>query len=274
MAVSTIQDIIDAEINAGVYLNMMGGASGTTTSAVAASNNFTLQLLRNALGTTLPGGPYVGFPVQPGIRNNLRLMHMRSMGNRAIMYAIANFINLGQIGFTATGSRFTHHSSTAPYSKNQMGQPSPVHGPLFLDFITATSVTAPIISSLTYVDQDGNTQVGTKTWTAPAAATLLGSGFLLPLEDGSSGARDLTSVTVGTASTTGVANVYLLDIVKFIPQVLLQYETIADCIDQGAPPLLDYPTANTGTADVGLFAFGITNSTSTAFLHGKAVALP
>lgn len=272
---TTHQEVLDAQsLGREIPFLLNGIASGGTTPATTASGGMTFQILSGLIGATLPG-TRIGFPIPAGAFNgrDVRLTLIRSLGTRVNSYGIANFIKLGTVDFTATGQRFTHHASTGPYSKKQMNQSAPVHGPLLLDFQTSTSVTAPIITNIKYVNQDGVTVTGTSSFTAPAAATLFGSGFLLPLDPPDSGVQDLIEINVGTASSTGTANVYLVEHLDFCSQQTALIEVLSDNVFGGfSPVLVNPPVAAVGTADVRLMPYGMgASATNTAFLTGTMV---
>lgn len=255
---TTHQQVLDAQaLGREIPFVLNGVASGGTTASTTAAGGMTLQMLSHGIGASLPG-TRVG-PLIPGgtfTGRDVRLALLRSQGTRIGSYALGNFVKLGTLNFTATGQRFTHHSSTGPYSKKQMNQQQPIHGPLVIDFQQATSVTAPIIGSVKYVNQDGVTVTGTQTWTAPNIATVLGSGFLLPLDAPDSGIQDVIEINVTTASTTGQANVYLLEHLDFCAQQTALLEALSDSVFGGfSPTLVNPPTAASGTADVRLLPY-------------------
>lgn len=272
------QDVLDAQaLGQEAPFALYGVASGAQTAGTTQSGNLTVQMLSHGIGATIPSAR-VGLDslMPPGVfggGRDVRLAYVRSQGTRVNSYGIANFVKLGSIDFTATGQRFTHHASTGPYLKKQMGQNAPVAGPLLLDFQVAMSGFAAVISTFTFVDQDGNTVVNNLTWTAPAASVTLGSGLTLPLDAPASGARDLVSVNVSTAATTGVADVYLLEHLEFASQQSVPVEVQQDAVFGGfAPELMNPPVASSGTADVKLLPYGVgTGVTNTAIMLGTAV---
>lgn len=272
------QDVIDAQaLGQEVPFLINGVASGAQTAATVGSGGLTLQMLSNSIGASIPA-TRVGLPIPAGVYGgrDVRIAMQRSQGTRVNTYGLANFIKLGSIDFTSTtGNRFTHHSSGAPYTKKQMNDPAaPVAGMLVLDFQTAMSGVAAVISTFTFVDQDGNTIVNAGTWTAPAAAVNTGSGFILPLDAPASGARDLTSVTLSTAATTGVADVYLMEHLDFCSQQSAVIESLSDGVFGGfSPELANPPVAASGTASVQQLPYAVgTSATNTAILFGTMVA--
>jgi hypothetical protein len=58
------------------------------------------------------------------------------------------------------------------------------------------------------VDQDGNNTVGTKDFTFPSATTNVNSTYLMMPNSDDFGVQDITQIDVGTASSTGAANIY------------------------------------------------------------------
>jgi hypothetical protein len=197
-----------------------GLLSGATSTATAGSGHFSGEICANTIGTTLPA-TLAGFPMPP-YTSPARLTHMQMTGaNNGAPGAgyLAMLYKLGTQVLTATGDQFTHDAATFPVLRTMYGQASqPVDLIPLIQITTATSVTAPVLKMVNvaattgYKNQAGNNVNGTKTWTAPLAATATNTTQSLMLEDGDSGITDLTSLQTTMASTTGAATIWGMEI--------------------------------------------------------------
>jgi hypothetical protein len=196
------------------YLNFnIGALTGTTTTVNAAAGHFALRLAFNGLGTTTPG-TLVGQPMPSSLADDLNIVlgHSSCTSSRGVICGW--LYRIGTLNLAATGDQFTHDAATFPLTRTIAGVSSAINFLPLIYITTATSVTAPAFqirdagSTVGYVDNLGNTRVGNKTFTLPAVATAAESTFLLRLNDGDNGIRDVTQINVSTAGTTGAATIY------------------------------------------------------------------
>jgi len=132
---------------------------------------------------------------------------------RNTVVLLCRFYRLGSQITSATGDQFTHDAATFPALRTQYGVASdPISLIPFIYVDDAPSATAPQLVLETvaggdgYVDQDGNSTRGVKTFVFPSAATVVDSGYILKLNDGDSGVRDITAIrtTVASGGTSSV----------------------------------------------------------------------
>lgn len=263
------------------YVYQTATTSTVSGSAAAAnSGQFSVQIQFNSVGSTVPG-TLVGFPIPPSPSSNISLLMtmFNGDGNAARGVYLARLYTLGTVALTGTGNQFTHDAGfTGPLLRTQLGQASqPITLLPYLFVTTATSVTAPafIIRNATgpasgYTNQAGSTVTGTKTFTFPSAATVTSSGFILRLEDGDSGVRDISNLDVQTASTTGAATIYGVELLAPMGLLHLSMASVCDTAFGGLQlPDLAPAVATSGTVPTMLAA--ITLSTSGAIAGGMTI---
>jgi hypothetical protein len=189
-----------------------------TTAAAAASGSLTLEPLFNAIGTVAPG-TLVSLP-QPGSADGDILTSLGAMiydRNISVGMWLGYLYVMGTLDPTATGDKFTHDAATFPVLRTQFGQvskPVTLHPTIYVT--TAVTGASPAIRLRTnagaagYVNQDGASVVGTRTFTFPATPVAQ-SMYEFMLEDGSpgdTGVRDITKILVDTACTAGAMQVF------------------------------------------------------------------
>jgi len=205
------------------YFTLGNGSS--TTGAAAASGFHTVQLIFNNLGTTIPG-TLVGFPLPPAPTNQILGVYGQLSGLVSRCNYLVRLYQLGTLDLTATGDKFTHDGTTFPVTRTQFGAATQALGLVPIVYITTATTTTPAVFRLRtaggaagYTNQDGNTVIGTKTMTLPAAATAINSAFIMRLEDGDSAVQDITKIEVTTAASAGAATI-------FGAEILMQLETL------------------------------------------------
>lgn len=220
MAINTKLDpFLNKAAGRGFEMVALTTTGGSTTAAAATSGNFTIRLNVNAIGSTTPS-TLQSIPMPPSLGTNLFHKMTNLVSTSARSGYLANLYKIGTLNLAATGDQFTHDSATFPLLRTVYGQSSqPISLIPIIYVTTATATTAPVIRMRTaagaagYVDQDGNSIVGTRTITFPAAATAVESGFIFRLESGDSGVRDISNIEVTTAGTAGAATIYGMEII-------------------------------------------------------------
>jgi len=190
--------------------------TGTTTAAAATSGLFTTRPLFNDIGTTYASTRQT-VPLNGGTAP-LRLLHATGANNTSTSATLwlCRLYTIGTMNLNATGNQFTHHAATFPVLRTQFGEASsPVNLIPIIQVTTATTTTAAVISLSNvagtdgYVDQDGNTVVGTaSSFTFPAAATAVHSAFIPFLEITDYAIRDIVNIRVHTAAAAGAARIF------------------------------------------------------------------
>lgn len=245
------------------------------TAIVQASGGLNPNVGFNAVGTVL-GSAYYGIPLPPGT-NPLRLINFTAYS--ASGGWLSNLYKVGTLNLAATGDQFTRDAGwTGPLKRNIMGVATPISLHLLVVMRTANSVTAPVFRLRTaaggagYVNQDGVSVVGTKTITAPGVGVTQGAVYVMRLEDGDSGVRDVTAIEVTTASSTGVADVYLMEMLAVHGSELGQGGSVHDKIVGGLElPDIRPAAPNTGAVTSYLVLHNFTNGSSTSY--GTLVAV-
>lgn len=211
---TTFNEIMEKLATKGFYIPAYLAAQGAGTAAGATSGFFNMQPLFNRIGSTLPT-TLVGSPYLPTPDDSTVLAQAYGYGSQARGMWLGWVYLIGTLNLATTGNAFTHNAATFPVLRTRMGEASkPVPLWPFIYLTVATTVTAPVFrirnGALTqgYVNQAGVTVVGTKQWTAPAAATAIQSGLMLSLEEGDYAVRDIQQIELSIAASAGAANVY------------------------------------------------------------------
>lgn len=210
--VATLDDILKQQAR-GKYVMRMGVTATTlAVSASGASSGFiSVTMTGNSIGSTLPS-TIADFPIPTGITGDLWSVASVDGFNTSLRgWMFARIYKVGTVNLTATGNQFTHDAATFPLLRTEFGvanKPQALWA--VIQVTTALSVTAAALT-MNYVNQDGNSVTGTRTFTFPAATTGQGSTYFLPLEQGDYAVRDVSAINVTTASTTGAATVWLME---------------------------------------------------------------
>lgn len=217
----------------------VGPAAGNTTAAALASGSLSVQLQFNSIGSTLPT-TLVGFQLPPTLSNELFFTRAQANNNVGAgwTYWVARLYKIGTMVLSATGDQFTHDAATFPVLRTQFGEASKPLSLLPIIYLTvATQTTAPVISLRTaaggagYVDQDGNSTIGTASnFTFPNAITAIESAFVLRLNDGDSGVRDISAIQVVTASGGAGKNATIFGVELIAPLSQVSDQTTY-CLD-------------------------------------------
>lgn len=212
MTWTTFDDVIKADRQRGVTLPLHGTASGSLTGASVNSGGLSIIPLFGAAGTTL-WSTFKGFPLPPGVDANSdwRAFWAKNGSTRVGGYWVTLFYKIGTVDLTSTGQKLVHHSAGFPITRSMAYGTQEVRGFPVIITTAATSTTAPIIGNIKYRNGDGNIVTGTQSFTYPATNTVLGSSYLLSLEDEDESIQDITEVNVTTASATGSASVWLAE---------------------------------------------------------------
>lgn len=197
----------------GVYNNLAGTS---LTAAAQGSGNVTITI-SPITGSSHPS-TYYGWVLPAGLSTNLNMIANFISTNSADRSGwLAHLYKLGTLDMTiaAPTDGFTAEAGvTFPVLRTKFGTASqPVTLLPIINIVTATATAACVFTPKTtaggagYTDQDGNSTVGAKTWTAPGAVTAQNGSYFIRLNDGDLGLRTLTQLSVSTASTTGTAQV-------------------------------------------------------------------
>lgn len=247
--------------------------TGTTTAAAAASGFLTAQLRWNNLGTSLPTTRQ-SLPLPAGLTGPVmaNLAHSgMSAAVRGLYLAI--LYQIGTVNLAATGNQLTHHAATFPILRTIFGvanTPVPLIPVLYLTASTATTAPAFRLRTATdtagYVNQDGTSVIGAKTFTMPAAATAVQSAFILRLEDGDSAVRDITQVRVDTAGSAGAGQLFGAELIAPLGYHVAGLSYSADLALSGLSlPNIRPGVASSGTAAVefAVLSLGATSAGNT-----------
>jgi hypothetical protein len=260
---------------------LAGTAAAASTAATVNSGSITLLTSGGAIGTTYPS-TIVGMPDSKN--TTVDMIHTQSMflnGNQNRGSGMARFYRVGTLNLTTTGDQFTHDSATFPLLRKIMGQTSqPLSLIPVVQVTTATSVTAPVIRLATaggaagYTDQDGNATIGNIDFTFPAIATAVNSWYTLRLNTGDWAVRDINQIRVITASTTGAATIWLMEVINPVQSAVL-LPSLFDPVFGSAfmPTNVNPAVATTGTATSLMLGIGhqATSETKLGFDVGVEV---
>lgn len=210
--VATLDDIFKQQAR-GKYVMRMGTTStALAVSAAGATAGFiSLSFTGNAIGSTLPS-TIAEFATPEGITGDRWSIASVDGFNTSLRgWMFARIYKVGTVVLTATGNQFTHDAATFPLLRTEFGVSNKAQALwAVIQVTTALSTTAAALT-MDYVDQDGNSVTGTRTFTFPAATTGQGSVYFLPLEQGDWAVRDVSAINVTTASATGAATVWLME---------------------------------------------------------------
>lgn len=193
-----------------------GIASNTNTNANANSGYTNLNLGANQYNTTFPNT--IGSVDGANVSSELLFFNLTSSGLSNRNGGIGRIYKVGTCNFTALGDCFTHDAATFPLLRTEMGVSNAPQA--FIPILQMSATTSGTIiqfqirnstSTTGYVNQNGTTVVGTKTFILPSATTTSGSTFFLRLNDGDYACRDIQQITCTVAGTTGLANIWLVE---------------------------------------------------------------
>jgi len=244
-----------------------GAAQGATTAATATSGQYSVQINMNNVGTTLPT-TRVGFPMPPAMSAPMMLVEAMIQRNNNVQVYLCHIYTIGTVNLSALNDQFTHDAATFPILRTEFGEASkPVSLIPIIYIDDAGTTSAPVFSLKTnaggtgYVDQDGNNEVATKTTTLPSATAAVQSAYLLRLNDGDSGVRDIVQIDVDTAGTS-------------VGGVIFGAEVIADVTNYVSAGLVSVvnglgwgdlkpgvATSGTATSFIGLVSMGSVSGT-------------
>lgn len=273
MTWATADDVLKADRQRGVTVPMNGAATGNLTSASVNSGGMSMNVLFNNFGTTL-WSSLKGFPLPPAVtdQQDWRALWLKNASTRAGAYWAALLYKIGDVNLAASGQQLTHHAAGFPITRSMAAGNTEVRGfPLILT-TTATSTTAPVIGNIKYRNGDGNIVTGTQSFTYPATNTVVGSSYLLSLEDEDESIQDITEVNIATPSSAGSAAVYLAE--PILPASVFMAGSVsqADAL-RGARfglPRINPATPASGTLDwqLALMCCGVASTnTGTALLR-------
>ena len=274
MPITTVNDIYrNIAIGKGFSSNFSTASAGTTTGAAAASGHMSFRLNFNFIGTTLPT-TLVGFQLTPSPPSSLLhiVSHLSMDQTTGSGACLVMMYLIGTLNLAATGDQFTHDSTWTELGRTQFGvanQPLTLFPMLYVT--DATDTTAPIFRLRTnagasgYVNQNGTGVIGTKSFTFPSTTTTINSAFMLLLEDGDSGVRDITNVLIDTAtSATSTATLFGVEFISWLPGTKgLSSYTIDDVLFGGLAMmnlLPAVPNSGTVTSYLGIMIVGTVTS--------------
>lgn len=261
-----------------LYPFSITGAS-TGTAASIASGGLTVFLVPNTIGTTFPS-TIVGmsFPPSPAIGFN----PIWSMGNSLIArgFSLGRIYRLGTLNLAATGNQFTPDGAvTYPLLRKEFTEASKAISLIpLLQVTTALSTTAAILRLRNntgpgngYVNQDGTGKTGTVDFTFPSVTTAVNSAYIPMLESGDSGVQSISQIDVTTASASGAATVWGLELFFPMNTPVAALGYCFDSLISGflAPDLSPaVPTAGTVTSHLIGISWVVSNNTVSGVLEG------
>jgi len=227
-AFTTRREFIDRLATRGFCIptQMSPLGTGTAAGSTLAGGFLNVQLVFDNFASTIPT-TLVGLKNAPLTANPMSAAMAWSMLSNGGGWTMAYAYKIGTLNLAATGDQFTHDAATFPILRTRMGEaskPLPLIPAIYVT--TATTVTAPIVTlkngaaSTGYVDQDGNTVVGTRTLTFPNAATAVQTGLMPLLELTDYAIRDIQQINVGTAASAGAATVFGIELLLPTPNLI------------------------------------------------------
>lgn len=280
MPITNLKDIATRIAQGKMSISLAASVAATAATAAAANSGLmSMTLVGNAIGSTYPG-TLVGFQEAPALVGDY-LNLMSFIGNTASARggALVRVYLAGTLNLTATGNQFTHNAAVFPLLRKKYGAANqPASFIPIIQLTAATSVTAPAFTLATnaggagYKNQDGVDVVGTKVFTLPAAASAIGSCYFLRLNDGDWAAEDIIQINVTTASTTGTANIWLMEEIAPSQALVAGASQYDNFLDAGLDCASLTPAVATSGSAVSRLLFATYGSaTSTAGLLNIAV---
>lgn len=264
--VATSADILIQQA-AGKYVVRTASTILTTanTAATATSGFLNLQF-SGTTGSVFPN-TITSCDGPASVPSDLMFLNLLSSTTAGRHSGIGRIYRLGTCDFTVLGEAFTPDAATFPLLRNEMGATNvPQSFIPIMQVTTNTGGTAAQFqirnagSTAGYVNSQGTTVVGSKTFTFPSGSTQVNSTYFLPLNDGDYSCRNITNITCTTISTNAFATIWLLEDLGI--GVSIGGAGITDHLygsglrlTQCAPA-----TATTGTATSALVPFNIGNT--------------
>ena len=257
------------------------GNGSNITAAAAGSGDFTVSIRPNSIGSTMPSTLIDVIPLPSGT-NPMRLSTIVGRINTTSMPLLLAYIyQFGTQVLTSTGDQFTHHAATFPVLRTQMGTSQAVPLIPMIQVTTATTTTAAVLTMKTaaggtgYKDEENNNVVGTLTHTMPAAATAVNSCFLLPLEEGDRGVRDIVAIQTNTAASAGAATIWGIEPISFLNSTSVAHmDSMSDHFFNALTmPDLRPAAATSGTANAKLVLLSLTAISGSLVFTGYATAV-
>lgn len=212
--VASLDDIYKQQAR-GKYLMRVGTttANAAVTSATSTSGFISLSLTGNSIGTTI-GSTFGEFLIPAGITGDLWTMASLSGYSASLRgWMFARIYKVGTVNLTGTGNQFTHDAATFPLLRTEFGVSNKPQALWPIIQVTTTLATTAPQFTMNYVNEDGTSVTGTRTFIFPGAAVAAGAAYFLPLEQGDWACRDVSAITIaaGTNATAGAATVWLME---------------------------------------------------------------
>lgn len=210
--VATLDDILKQQARGKYVMRMGQSATAQAISAANANAGFiSITFTGNSIGTTLPNtlGEWL---IPGGITGDLwTIASVDGFNVNLRGWMFSRIYKVGTVVLTATGNQFTHDSATFPLLRSEFGASNRPQALWAVIQVTTALTTTAAALTMDYVDQDGNSVTGTRTFTFPSVTTGQGSTYFLPLEQGDYAVRDVSAINITTASATGAATVWLME---------------------------------------------------------------
>jgi len=215
--VATTADILKQQAAGKYTIRATAGiASIAGTFASSTSGFVNITFGGNTFGTTFPGT--IGSVNGASVSSELLITTIVSSASAGRHGGICRLYKIGDVNFTALGNCFTHDAATYPLLRTAMGVSNAPQSFIPILQITGTTGGAAAqfqirdaTSTTGYINQDGTTVIGNKTFVLPSATTIAGSVYFLPLNDGDYACRDITQVTCTVAGTNAFGTIWMLE---------------------------------------------------------------
>lgn len=266
--VATSADILIQQA-AGKYVFRASNTAVTTasTAANATSGFVNMQFSGGNPGTTFPN-TIASIEGPSNVASDWMLLNLLASPVTGRHSGIGRIYRLGTCNFTALGEAFTPDAATFPLLRSEMGASNVPQSFIPIMQVTATTGGAAVQfqirnagSTAGYVNAQGTTVVGTKTFVFPSASTLVNSTYFLPLNDGDYSCRTITNIACTVSGANAFATIWLFEDLG-IGQSLVAGAALTEQlygsglrVTQCAPA-----TATSGTATSALIAYNIGNT--------------